>query len=117
MRPDVGGLRWLAVLAILTIPAGAARAAVSLRVVAAPTLISMYVETWQYDGGAHPTTFFARFVITPAGLSFLIQPYEVGPYTSGLFLVKIPFAVFGPLLTRRARSTAYGGETTMKTLG
>ncbi len=119
----------------------------------------MYVETWQYDGGAHPNTFYvaytfgivagtparvrlqdlcragtdcehlaadllmarlrqnpdalfiqdgtvkriphvvvSRFVITPAGLTFLIQPYEVGPYTSGSFRVKIPFAAFGSAL-------------------
>ena len=49
-------------------------------------------------GGAHPNTFFARFVITPAGPTFLIQPYEVGPYTSGPFRVKIPFAAFGSAL-------------------
>ncbi|HET8998444.1 MAG TPA: hypothetical protein VFP86_02240 [bacterium] len=46
----VGVRRWLAVLAMLTIPAGAARAAVSLGVVAAPTLISVYNPAGPLNG-------------------------------------------------------------------
>ena len=36
----------------------------------------------------------SRFVITPTALTILIQPYEVGPYSSGPFFVKVPFAEF-----------------------
>jgi hypothetical protein len=45
-----------------------------------------------------PHVVVSRFVITPAGLTFPIHPYEVGPYTSGSFFVKIPFAAFGSAL-------------------
>ena len=48
----------------------------------------------------------SRFVFTPTALTILIQPYEVGPYSSGSFFVKVPFAEFrgsldpgGPLQT------------------
>lgn len=41
-----------------------------------------------------PNVAFATFVITPTALTVLIQPYQVGPYTSGSFSVKLPFSEF-----------------------
>lgn len=38
------------------------------------------------------------FAISAAGLTFLIPPYDVGPYSSGPFVVKIPFSAFGSKL-------------------
>lgn len=47
-----------------------------------------------------------QFVVTPAGISFLLEPYLAAPYASGTFFVKIPFSEFeghldpdGPLKT------------------
>lgn len=34
------------------------------------------------------------FVITPSGITFLIEPYVAGPYAVGSFFVKVPFAAF-----------------------
>lgn len=33
-----------------------------------------------------------KFVVTPSGVTFLFDPYEMGPYAQGAFQVKIPFA-------------------------
>jgi len=39
-----------------------------------------------------------EFVITPTALTFLIEPYAVGPYAAGAFFVKVPFEEFGDAL-------------------
>ncbi|MFZ4507986.1 MAG: DUF3298 domain-containing protein [Fimbriimonas sp.] len=33
-----------------------------------------------------------QFVLTPDGILFLFGPYELGPYSDGAFLVKIPYS-------------------------
>lgn len=42
----------------------------------------------------------STFVITCTGLTFLISPYDVGPYSSGSFTVKVPWKAFGTNLNR-----------------
>lgn len=37
-----------------------------------------------------------RFVVVPDGLMFLFNPYEVGPYSSGSFEIKLTAAELGP---------------------
>lgn len=32
-----------------------------------------------------------QFVVTPSGISFLLQPYEAGTWADGAFVVKVPF--------------------------
>lgn len=54
-----------------------------------------------------------RFVITPAGITWLFAPYEVGPYSDGSFFVKISWEKLAgsidsngplkPLLVQKAR--------------
>lgn len=58
------------------------------------------------------------FVLTPgdtpgkaAGLTFLIGPYQVGPYVEGGYEIAIPAAVFRPLLAV-AYSSEFGGWLT-----
>jgi len=55
---------------------------------------------WVQDGTLKEITagMASRFVVTPTALTFLIQPYEAGPYSSGSFFVKIPFSEFGGTL-------------------
>ena len=59
-----------------------------------------------------PRAATTAFVLTPgtvpgkaAGLTFLIGPYQVGPYAEGGYEIAIPATVFRSLLT-----TAYAGE-------
>lgn len=42
------------------------------------------------------------FRFTDAGLEFVFQPYEVGPYSSGIITVPIPTAAISPHLTPQA---------------
>jgi hypothetical protein len=39
-----------------------------------------------------------QFVVSPAGLTFLLPPYAVAPYVEGSIFVKIPFSEFGDRL-------------------
>lgn len=39
-----------------------------------------------------------KFVITPTGLLFLFDPYQLGSYAAGMFKVAVPFAEFGDAL-------------------
>jgi hypothetical protein len=45
-----------------------------------------------------PPELAESFVITPAGLSFLFDPYAVGTYAEGTFVIKVPYAEFGDKL-------------------
>lgn len=40
----------------------------------------------------------SSWVLTPSGITFLLQPYIAGPYAAGSFFVKIPFSDFGEKL-------------------
>jgi hypothetical protein len=57
-----------------------------------------------YLGGADSNPSDAEltsaWVLTPSGVTFLLQPYIAGPYAAGSFFVKVPFAEFGERLDR-----------------
>jgi hypothetical protein len=40
----------------------------------------------------------SAFVVSPTGITFLLPPYAVAPYSEGSFFVKVPFAEFGDKL-------------------
>lgn len=42
--------------------------------------------------------FASAFVVSPTGITFLLPPYAVAPYSEGSFFVKVPFAEFGDKL-------------------
>jgi hypothetical protein len=56
--------------------------------------------TWIQDGTKREvsTDELEQFVVTPSGLSFLFDPYAVGPYAAGSFTVKVPFTELRPYL-------------------
>jgi hypothetical protein len=40
----------------------------------------------------------SAWVLTPSGITFLIEPYAAGPYAAGSFFVKVPYSEFGSRL-------------------
>lgn len=56
--------------------------------------------TWVQDGTvtADSDKLTKEFVITPAGVTFLIEQYAVSYYAAGAFFVKVPYADFGKAL-------------------
>jgi hypothetical protein len=52
------------------------------------------------DPQAEPTdaALTSAFVLTPSGVTFLIEPYVAGPYAAGSFFVKVPYSEFGARL-------------------
>jgi hypothetical protein len=55
---------------------------------------------WVQDGTvtADSPKLTKEFVITPAGVTFLIEQYAVSYYAAGAFFVKVPYAEFGDAL-------------------
>ena len=41
------------------------------------------------------------FVVTPTAITFLYEPYTLGPYSEGMFVAKVPFREFGNQLNFR----------------
>lgn len=71
---------------------------------------------WVKDGSvdALTETDLQVFVISPIGLQFILAPYQVGPWASGTFTVRIPLADISELLDpegpARLLSRSYGTD-------
>lgn len=52
------------------------------------------------DSNPSDSELTSSWVLTPSGVTFLLQPYIAGPYAAGSIFVKIPYAEFGDRLNQ-----------------
>ncbi|MCW5941161.1 MAG: YbaY family lipoprotein [Fimbriimonadaceae bacterium] len=64
-----------------------------------PRLVKLDAQ-WVQDGTVKALTpeQCDSFVVTPSGITFLFDPYEMGPFVQGSFQVKVPFADLAEVL-------------------
>jgi hypothetical protein len=55
---------------------------------------------WIHNGDIKPgdPLLIKPFLLTKTAFTFLFEPYAVGPYAAGMFMVKIPYTEFGDRL-------------------
>ncbi len=46
------------------------------------------------DGTAPTEANFQNFIVTDSGVTFIFDPYQVAPYSSGTQTVEVPLSVF-----------------------